>query len=162
MPRHLVAQPADDELLLALKEQHHLLDVGPVLVLRDRLDARALAALDVVQQARPLQRSHALLDVDRARPERKKAPDQVHRLVHARCRRIRAEVARSVVGQLPCPLDAREVVAQGDLDVRVALVVLEAHVEARLVTLDQRRLEQERLAHGVDDGVLDVGDAVHR
>jgi hypothetical protein len=30
------------------------------------------------------------------------------------------------------------------------------------VALDQRRLEQQRLAHGVDDGVLDVRNTVHR
>ena len=143
------------------RKMHHLVDVGAVVVLGDRLDARSLAALDVVQQARPRQRAHALLDLDRARPEREQAADEVHRLVHAARARVRPEVARPVVGQLARALDAREVVGQRDLDVRVALVVLEPDVEARLVALDQRRFEQQRLADAVDDRVLDVGHAIH-
>ncbi len=110
---------------------------APVVGLRDGLDARALAALDVVQQAGPLERALALLDLDRAGPEREQPADEVHRLVDARRGRVRPEVAAAVVGQLARALDAREVVAQRDLDVRVALVVLEADVEARLVALDQ-------------------------
>ena len=43
--------------------------------------------LDVVQQARPLERPLAVLDVDRAGPEREEPADQVHRLVDARRRR---------------------------------------------------------------------------
>ena len=43
-----------DLLLAALEEQHHLVDVLAVRRLVDGLDAGALAALDVVQQARPL------------------------------------------------------------------------------------------------------------
>ena len=124
-------------LLAALEEQLDLLDVGPVGVLRDRLDARALAALDVVQEARPLEGALALPDVDRAGPEREQAADEVHRLVDARRRGVRPEVAAAVGRQLAGPLDPREVVAQGDLDVRVALVVLEPDVEPRLVALDE-------------------------
>ncbi len=75
-------------------------------------------------------------------------------------RGVRAEVAAAVVGQLARPLDAREVVAEGDLDERVALVVLEPDVEARLVALDQVRLEEQRLADGVGQRVLDVDDAI--
>ena len=81
--RHLLAQAPRDQLLSALEEEHHLLDVGAVVVLGDGLDARALAALDVVQQARPRQRALAFLDLDRARPEREQAADEVHRLVDA-------------------------------------------------------------------------------
>ena len=70
------------------------------------------------------------------------------------------EVAAPVVHELAGALDAREVVAQGDLDVRVALVVLEADVEARLEALDEVGLEEQRLADAVDLGDLDVGDPV--
>ncbi len=157
---HLVAQGLDQRLLPPLEEQLDLLDVGPVVRLRDRLDARALTALDVIQQARPLERPLALLDVDRAGPEREQPPDQVHRLVDAHRRCVRTEVATAVGRQLAGPLDAREVVAQGDLDVRVALVVLEPDVEARLVALDEVRFEEQRLADAVDLGHLHVGDPV--
>ena len=63
-------------------------------------------------------------------------------------------------GQLPRPLDAREVVVQRDLDVRVALVVLEADVERGLEALDEVALEQERLADRVGHRVLEVHDPV--
>ena len=110
--RHLACERLDQRLLAALEEQLDLGDVGPVGVLRDGLDARALAALDVVQQARPLEGPLAVLDVDRAGPEREQPADEVHRLVDARGRRVRPEVAAPVVDQLARPLDAREVVAR--------------------------------------------------
>ena len=50
--------------------------------------------------------------------------------------------------------------AEGDLDERVALVVLEADVEARLEALDEVGLEEERLGDVVDLGDLDIGDPV--
>ena len=153
---HLVAQARDQRVGVALEEQLHLPDVAPVGGLRHRLDARALAALDVVQQAGPRQGAHAVLDVDGAGPEREQAAHEVHRLVHRARRRVRPEVPAAVVGQLAGALDAREVVAQRDLDVRVALVVLEADVEPRAEPLDQVRLEQEGLGDRVDLGDLEV------
>ncbi len=114
----------------------------------------------MVEQTGPLQRPLALADVDGAGPEREEAPDEVHRLIDAGGRGVRAEVAAAVSGQLPGALDAREVVGQGDLDERVALVVLEPHVEARLEALDEVGLEEQRLAHGVGQGDLDIDDTV--
>ena len=157
---HLAVERLDEGLLATLEEQLDLGDVGPVGVRPDGRDARALAALDVVQQARPLERADAVLDVDRARPEREEPADQVHRFVDARRRGVRPEVAAAVVDQLAGALDPREVVAQRDLDVRVALVVLEPDVEARPVALDQVGLEQERLRDRIGLGDLDVRDPV--
>ena len=128
--------------------------------LRDGLDARALTALDVVEQARSSERAFAVLDVDRAGPEREQAADEVHRLVDRARAGVRPEVAAAVVRQLAGALDAREVVGEGDLDERVALVVLEADVEARLEALDEVGLEEERLGDVVDLGDLDIGDPV--
>jgi hypothetical protein len=157
---HLGAERDHQRLLPALEEQLHLGDVRPVGRPVDRLDAGTLAALDVIEQAGPLQGALALADVDRAGPEREQPPDEVHGLVHARGGGIRAEVAAAVVGQLARPLHAREVVGQGDLDVRVALVVLEPDVEARPVALDEVRLEQQRLRDRVGERVLDVDNLV--
>ena len=154
--RHLALQRGHERLLPALEEQLHLGDVGAVVVLRDGLDAGALALLDVVQEARSLERPLAVLDLDGAGPEREEPADEVHRLVDAGRRRVRPEVAAAVVGELARAFHAREVVTEGDLDVRVALVVLEADVEARLEPLDEVRFEEERLRHGVGDGVLDL------
>ncbi len=159
---HLVAETVQQDLGVALEEQLHLGDVAPVGRLADRLDARALAALDVVQQAGPGERADAVLDLDGAGPEREEAPDEVHRLVNGRCRRVRSEVARAVAGELPGALDAREVVAQGDLDVRVALVVLEPDVEPRPEPLDEVGLEEQRLGDRVHLGDLEVGDPLDR
>jgi hypothetical protein len=159
---HLATQLSHQRRLAALQEELDLGDVGPVGRLPDRLDAGALAALDVVEEARPPEGSLALPDVDRAGPEGEEAADQVHRLVDAARRGVGAEVAAAVGVQLPRPLDAREVLAERDPDVRVALVVLEADVEARLVALDQVGLEEERLRDRVRQRVLDVGDAVDR
>ncbi len=158
--RHLAPEGLDQRLLATLEEELDLFDVRAVVGLGDRLDARALAPLDVIEETGALQRPLAVVDVDRAGPEREEPADQVHRLVDARCRGIRPEVAAPVVRQLAGPLDPREVVGQGHLDVRVALVVLEPDVEARLETLDEVRLEEERLGHAVDLGDLDVGDPV--
>ena len=133
---------------------------APVGVLGDGLDARALAALDVVEQARPAEGPLAFPDVERAGPEREEAADQVHRLVDAACRGVRPEVAASVAHELARPLDAREVLAQRDPDVGVALVVLEADVEPRLVALDEVGLEEQRLRDRVRERVLEVRDAV--
>ena len=158
--RHLVAQSRDQRVGVALEEQLHLGDVAAVGVLRDRLDAGALAALDVVEEAGPRKRANALPDVDGAGAEREQAPDEVHRLVHGAGGRVRPEVAAAVVRELAGPLDPREVVRERDLDVRVALVVLQADVEPRLEPLDQVGLEQQGLRDGVHLGDLEVHDAL--
>ena len=158
--RHVLLERLDQGLLATLQEQLDLLDVRPVVVLRDRRDARTLAALDVIQEARSLEGAHAVLDVDRAGPEREQPPDEVHRFVDARGGGVRAEVAAAVVDQLARPLDPRELVAQRHLDVRIALVVLEPDVEPRPVALDEVGLEEEGLGDRVRLGHLDVDDPV--
>ena len=114
----------------------------------------------MVEQAGPFDRLAALVDVERAGSEREEPPDEVHRLVHAARRGVRPEVAAAVGRQLARPLDPREVLGQGDLDERVALVVLEPDVVARPVALDQVDLEQQRLADRVGHRVLEVGDPI--
>ena len=150
----------DERLLATLEEELDLVDVGAIGVLGDRRDAWALAALDVIQEARPLERADAVLDVDRAGPEREEPADEVHRLVDARRRRVRPEVPTAVVDELARPLDPRELVAEGHLDIWIALVVLEPDIEARPIALDEVGFQQERLGDGVGLGDLDVGDPV--
>ena len=155
---HVDGEGLDDRFLAALEEQLDLVDLAAVLGLRDGLDAGALAALDVVEEARSGEGPLAVLDVDRAGPEREEAPDEVHGLVDGAGRRIRPEIAAAVLDELAGPLDAREVVRLRDLDVGVALVVLEPDVEARPVALDQVGFEEEGLADRIGDRVLDVLD----
>jgi len=45
-----------------------------------------------------------------------------------------------------------------DLDVRIALVVLQPDVEVRLVALDEIRFEQQRFQLGVGDDPLEIGN----
>ncbi len=153
---HLGTERLDEGLLATLQEQLHLGDVLGVVGLRDGRDARALAALDVIQEARPLEGLDPVDDVDRAGPEREEAADQVHRLVDARRGRVWAEVAAPVVDQLARALDAREVVRVGHLDIGIALVVLEPDVEPRPIPLDEVRLKQEGLRDRVGQGDLEV------
>jgi hypothetical protein len=156
---HLPGQLADHVLLAAVEETLDLLDLSPVVRLADIADARRLAAFDVVQQARPLDRLATFVDVQRARPKREDAADEVHRLVDAARRRVRPEVAAAVGRKLARPLDPREFLAR-DLDERVALVVLETDVVARPMPLDEVDLEKQRLADRVGHRVLEIGDLV--
>ena len=55
-------------------------------------------------------------------------------------------------------LDAREVLADADLQVGERLVVLQVDVEARLDVLDQPGLQQQGIDLGVGRDEVDVGD----
>jgi len=114
----------------------------------------------VIQEAWPFDRRPALVDVEIAGSEREDPADEVHRLVHAARRGVRPEVAAAVGRELARPFNPREILGQGDLDERVALVVLEPDVVARPVALDQVDLEQQRLADRVRHRVFQVRDLV--
>ena len=129
--------------------------------LLDRLDARALASVDEVEQAGPLEHPLPLGDVEVAGAEREDLAQQLEGLVDAGGRCVRAEVAAPVADEPPGADDPREVLAQRDLHERVALVVPQPDVEARPMLLDQVALEEVRLADRVGDDVLDVGDLGH-
>jgi len=91
---HLVAELDRDPLLAPLQEVDDPVDGGTVLGLLDRLDARTLAALDVVEEARPLEDALPLGDVEVAGAEREDAAQQLQRLVDARGGGVRAEIGR--------------------------------------------------------------------
>ncbi len=59
--------------------------------------------------------------------------------------RIRTEVARAVFPNAMRQKDARKVILQRDLDVRIRLVIFQADVVARPVLLDEVALENQRL-----------------
>ena len=73
---------------------------------------------------------------------------------------VRTEVFRAVVDLASGKKDARESLFL-DTDPRIGLVVLEHDVVARLVLLDHRVLQQQRLRLRVDDAVFEVGDFAH-
>ncbi len=89
--------------------------------------------------------------------------EQVQRLAHALGRRVRAEVRAVAPVALAREVDAGIVLVERDRDVRVALVVAQADVEARPVLLDEALLGQQRLRLGRDDERLDAVDPLaHR
>jgi hypothetical protein len=91
----------------------------------------------VVFEAGPLQLS---VDGNLARSQHEVLVDELERLVSETRRKKRTEVASPVIDDPPHEhsLGIRLV---RDLDVRVALVVLQMDVIARLVNLDEIRLE---------------------
>src|SRR5439155_12124907 len=143
-------------LLPAVKEVDHALDRRAIVGSRDGLDARPLAPVDVVQQAGPFEDALPFRDLQVAGAEREDLAQQLERLVDARRGCIRPEIAAAVAGELSSADDAREVLAQGDLDERVALIVAQPDVEARPMLLDEVVLEKIGLANRVGDDVLDI------
>ena len=153
---HLVLQAREQRLLLAFEKEHDLVDRAIVLFFRLIADAGRQAALDVVLQARTLAPS-----VDRlaARAQRKDEPHQIDQLAQAVRVGVGSEVARAVVAHHAREDDARKRLV-GHLQVRIALVVAQPHVERRLMALDQVGFEDERLDLVGDDDRAHVDDAL--
>jgi hypothetical protein len=131
---------------LAVEEDGDLVDHRPVVVERLVADARGLAALDREVEAGAL--GHLARHVVVARPHREDALDDVQRLAHPPDVGVRTEVARPVALEAARDEHARVGLLDGDLDVRVVLVVLERDVEARPVLLDEVRFEDQRVRLG--------------
>ena len=144
-----------DHLVVATVE--HLDRVGNVLRIglgRDQADARARAAVDLVLQARARTvREERVL----ARPQPEELLQQQQRLARRGGARVRTEEAARQLPRAAIERDARILVAR-HVDEREALVVLEQHVVARLVLLDQVVLEQQRLGLRRRDRHLDAPD----
>ena len=121
-----------------LEEEQDGADHRRVILLRDLAGARREAALDMVLEAR------AVLQVA-AGAQGEEPAQEFQALVHGRDVRVGAEVARSVLRHAVRQEDARVFLLHRDLDVRVALVVLEADVVVRAMLLDEVALEDQRL-----------------
>ena len=147
---------ADFELALdvrraPLEEEQHGADHRRVVFLGDLADTWCEAALDVVLEARPV------LQVA-AGAQREELAQELEALVHGRDVRVGAEVARAVLRHAVRQEDARVLLLHRDLDVGIALVVLEADVVMRAVLLDEVALEDQRLDLGVRHDDLEVRD----
>ena len=88
--------------------------------------------------------------------------DEVDGAPRERGREKRPEVERAVALNPARNHHARERVADGQLEVRILLVVLEEHVVARPVQLDEVRLKHQRLDLVVGDDEFEVVDALHQ
>ena len=156
---HLGHQLARHLLVAAREKPDDLVDVPPVLLAVDVADARRLAALDEVVEARDPRAPPRLGALARAVLE--ELPEQVERLAHALRRRERPEVGAVRLVPLAGEVHAREVLVQADRDVRVRLVVAQPDVELRPVALDEALLGDQGLGLGLGDQDLDVVDSAN-
>ena len=103
------------------------------------------ALLDVEQQARPAE-ALVLVELRRAaRADRERAQQLVERVADGVGVGVRAEVAGALALAAAHHQRPRPLLVDGHGEERVALVVAQADVEARVVLLDQRVLEHQRL-----------------
>ena len=154
---HALLEIALDLVRASLEERDHVEDHGAVLLARDQAHARGSAAADVVIEAR-----HARAPARRrplAGPVGEDLVERLERRPHLLRGRIRPEVAHVAAVPLAREEHARVLVGERHRDVRIRLVVAQAHVERRPVALDQLLLEQQRLARAGDDDRLDRGRA---
>ena len=126
--------------------------------------ARCRALTDAVQQARPKPAPAAVVgvDVQRAGAELKDAlqhPDGVAQRAGAGERPIEPDAAAA---RLARELDAREVLADADLQIGKCLVVLQPDVEARLNVLDEPCFHQQRIDLAVGGQEINIGDELAR
>ena len=153
---HLELELALDLLVAAREERDHAVDRGAVALPVDVADARGLAALDVVVQARRAAappRGRAV-----AGAEHEHLAEHLERRAHALGVGVGAEVRAVAAVALAGEVDAGELLVERDRDVRIGLVVAQADVQARLVLLDEVLLDEQRLGLGMDDERLDLVD----
>ncbi len=108
--------------------------------------------MHVVVEARARE---SAVDLDAARSDLEHPLDHLHRAAARARREEGTEVAVAVLQDPPRHERARPVLPRRDLDVGIRLVVAEEDVVARLVLLDERVLEGERLTLGLGDDRVD-------
>ena len=141
--RHRRLEVALDLAVVARQEPDDRVDVGPVVLLGDVVDAGRLAALDVVVEAGAAGGAARLGPV--AGPVGEELPQQVERRADALRARERPEVDALGAVALPREVHARKLLVERDADVGVGLVVPQPDVERRPVLLDEALLGEQRL-----------------
>ena len=142
---HRGLEALDDLVGVARQEVTQLVDELPVRHLIDLADARSGALLDVEQQARAAE-SVVLVELGRAaRADREAAQQEVERVADRVGVGVRPEVPRALALAAAHHERPRPLLVDGHREERVALVVAQPDVEPRVVLLDQRELEHQRL-----------------
>ncbi|MCU0243960.1 MAG: hypothetical protein MUE80_04290 [Acidobacteria bacterium] len=136
------------------EEEAGVVDALAVFGLGHQADAGRRAQPELVFEAGPLA---AAEDGLLAAPDPEVLVDQVDGGAGSSGRAERTEVARAVGLDLAAEVDPGPGLADRELDVGEALVVLEAEVEAGLVLLDVVVLEEGRFLLGARQDVVDVG-----
>ena len=101
-------------------------------------------------------------EIDLATGDEKAAMDQLDDAPGQAAGKVRAVVGRAVLQQPPRDEDLGEAVAHGELDIGIALVVLEQDVEARLALLDEVGFEGQRFALVADQDVFEIDGLAHQ
>ena len=152
---HLLLERGHQLGLSATQELRGIVDIDRIVFFADQVHAGSAAAIDLVQQAG----ARAVLE-DRvlAGAQQEDLLQDLHRLLHRPCAGKRTEVLVLLVDCAAVIGHAR-IVAAGQLQVGIGLVVPEQNVEARLLRLDQVVLEQQGLGLAAHDGGLHARDA---
>jgi len=137
--------PVLDRLALARKKRVRLAHQFAVFGKVDLARARAGAALDLIEQARP---RAALEEWVGTRAQQKRALQRGDGSVHRPDRGERPVVTARPAARTAVLEDLRRPVVGGDQNVGKRLVVAQQHVEARTQSLDQVGFKQQRLGLG--------------
>ena len=144
---------------LAVEEELHVADDLAVVVDGDEaFDTGAEAALDVVLQAGT---RVVAVEVDLAAWDQEAAMDDVDEPVRQVAGKVRTEVGGAILAQAAGDEDLGVAVGEGELDVRVGLVVAQQDVEARLALLDEVVFERQGLVLVGDGDVFEVDGLAH-
>src|SRR3989441_329137 len=153
---HALAQPGAYIERLPRKKQEHIIDHAPVILDALIANARRFAALDMKVETGPVRR--LFRQIPGAGPYREDPADDLQRLAQRRDVGVGTKVAGARNRDAPDDEHARKRLRQGHGDLRIALIVAQPDVELRLVFLDERVLEQQRLCLVRNDDRLEVGD----
>ncbi len=152
-------QAADDGLGAALQKLAQVVDHLAITGLIHRADARRRAQFDVVVQASPLILAG---DLTVAGQVGENPAQHVQGLVHRPDAGVRAEVTRAILDHLAGDGNLREGIRPVHLDVWIALIVLQAHIEMRSMLLDQVHLQDQGFELRANHDPFDVDDIVHQ
>ena len=157
---HALFQRVGEFGVAAFEQQAHVAYGFLILSRRAQpFDTWSKTTLDVILQtgARRL-----AVDVNVAGAQLKSPIDQVDGFSRQAGRQKGAEVERAVFLNAARNHDLRKGLVNGQLQVRIRLVVFEFVVEARLVLLDEGCFEDQRFNFIVGDNEFNVGDLPHQ
>ena len=156
---HLVHQATAQLLGVATQDFPDFTDLFHVFIVALQRDARSLATLDMIVEAGLELAAADVLGSERevTRAHRIELLDEPEYLVERRDMAVGAEVLRAVADNLAGLEHLGEILA-GDADGGVRLIVLEQHVVARLVLLDEVVLEQQCILLALHHHVANIGD----
>src|SRR5690606_11311872 len=158
---HFIPKKLDQLLRVPVEQFLYLLDGAVVILLRLVPHARCRALLNVILEARLVLACGDGIwrEIQIAGSQLEDRSDRVKHKLHVLHVRIRPDVGRPILPQIARREDSREAFVL-DADVRVALVVAQIDVVARLELLDEIILEDQRLRLGVGHDDLDIRDLV--